>query len=86
MFRYLLGGNILAPVGPKPTRILDIGAGSGRWAVEVADEFPSATVIGLDLSPIEPQSTIPKNCEFVVGDLTDGLKFDEGSVDLVHSR
>jgi len=86
MFSYLLGANILAPIGPKPTRILDVGAGSGRWVVEVAEEFPSTIVTGLDLSPILPHGTIPSNCKFIVGDLTDGLKFDDGTVDLVHSR
>src|SRR5271170_15722 len=78
MFRNLVGRNVLAPIGPKPMRILDVGAGSGRWVVEVAEEFPSATVIGVDLSPIEPPGKVPENCEFVVGDLTDGLKFDNG--------
>jgi len=86
MFRILLGRNVLAPIGPRPTMILDVGAGSGRWVVEVAEEFPTATVTGLDLSPIDHSGKVPKNCEFVVGDLTDGLKFDDGSMGLVHSR
>ena len=86
MFRNLLGRNVVAPIGSRPTRILDVGAGSGRWVVEVAEEFPSATVTGLDLSPIDPPGNAPKNCEFMVDDLTDGLKFDDGSLDLVHSR
>ena len=58
----------------------------GAWAIEVADEFPTARVIGMDLSPIQPHH-IPRNCEFRVGDLTQDLAdFNSGSVDLVHSR
>lgn len=58
----------------------------GRWAIEVADQFPSAHVVGMDLSPIQP-TTVPLNCEFMVGDLTKELnKFNDGSMDLVHSR
>lgn len=61
-------------------------ANSGRWAIEVADEYPRATVIGLDLSPMQPDN-IPENCEFIIGDLTESLTdFDDGTFDLVHSR
>jgi hypothetical protein len=42
-------------------------------------------VVGIDLSPIQPDF-VPQNCEFVVADLNDGLDFDDGSHDLVHSR
>lgn len=78
------GQNILAPI--RPSQVLDIGTGSGRWAIEVADDYPNACVIGMDLAPIQPQS-IPRNCEFIVGDLTQDLdRFDSASFDLVHSR
>ena len=86
MFRYLLGHNVLAPIGPNPIGILDVGAGSGRWVVEVAEAIPTTVVTGLDLSPIAPPEKGSKNVEFLVGDLADGLKFDDGSLELVHSR
>jgi methylase of polypeptide subunit release factors len=38
----------IAPL-KDPRRILDIGTGSGIWAVEMADKFPEAEVIGTDL-------------------------------------
>jgi hypothetical protein len=40
----------------------------------------------MDLSPANPSYEVPDNCEFIVGDLTEGLDFDDGSLDLVHSR
>jgi ubiquinone/menaquinone biosynthesis C-methylase UbiE len=65
---------------------VDVGCGcSGAWTIEVAEEFPAANVIGIDLSPVQA-NFIPKNCKFIVGDLTQGLVFDDGSMDLVHSR
>jgi ubiquinone/menaquinone biosynthesis C-methylase UbiE len=63
-----------------------VGTGSGRWAIKVADQYEDANVVGIDLSPISPSYEVPDNCEFIVADLTEGLDFDEGSLDLVHSR
>lgn len=37
-----------APV-EDPQHILDIGTGTGIWAIEVADKFPHSNVVGLDL-------------------------------------
>ena len=64
---------------------MDVGCGSGKWCVEVANEFPSARVKGIDLSPILPRSA-PLNVDFIVADLNNGLNLDDGSQDLVHSR
>ena len=44
----------LAPLGPNIQKALDVGTGTGIWAIDFADEFPSAQVIGTDLSPIQP--------------------------------
>jgi tRNA G46 methylase TrmB len=65
--------------------IVDIGTGSGRWVVEVADDYPTAHVVGTDLSPIQP-TDVPTNAEFILMDLTQGLEFETGSVDLLQSR
>jgi hypothetical protein len=59
----------------------------GRWPIEVAEDFPKANVIGMDLAPNQPTDNIPNNCDFRVGDMTRDLDlFDDGSIDLVHSR
>ena len=48
LVRQAFKANILAPVG-QPHVILDVGVGTGRWALEVATQLPSATVVGMDL-------------------------------------
>src|SRR5690348_2751118 len=53
MLRYALRANYAAPV-ERPTSILDVGSGTGRWAMEMAQLFPQANVIGTDL--VEPKS------------------------------
>jgi ubiquinone/menaquinone biosynthesis C-methylase UbiE len=63
-----------------------VGTGSGRWVFEVAEEFPNAKVSGIDLSPICSDGISPKNAEFRVMDLTQGLQYPSSSIDLVHSR
>jgi trans-aconitate methyltransferase len=60
------GKHFLAPIA-TPHGVLDIGTGTGIWAIEVADMYPSARVIGTDLSPIQP-TWGPPNLQFQVDD------------------
>lgn len=57
----------LCPV-QNPEQILDIGTGSGIWAIDMADQYPNCQVLGTDLSPIQP-TWVPPNCKFEVDDL-----------------
>lgn len=55
-------GLIYAP-HPSNGRFLDLGCGTGIWAIEVANKYPDAFIVGVDLAPIQPPN-IPKNCDF----------------------
>ncbi|KAG8919091.1 hypothetical protein FRC01_001481, partial [Tulasnella sp. 417] len=70
--------------GHKP-RVLDLGTGSGAWAIDVATKYPGAEVLGLDLAPVNPGTVPPPNCRFEQGDATIGLK-QYGQFDIVHAR
>ncbi|KAF9871153.1 methyltransferase domain-containing protein [Colletotrichum karsti] len=62
----------------KIHRILDIGTGTGIWAVQIAELFPNAEVIGNDLSPIQT-NWVPPNVKFEVDDVESpwvGSKYD----------
>jgi tRNA G46 methylase TrmB len=48
LFDLLHGKHHLAPL-ENPERILDIGTGTGIWAMDVAVDYPEAEVIGIDL-------------------------------------
>jgi cyclopropane fatty-acyl-phospholipid synthase-like methyltransferase len=54
LFTLMLGGKLhLAPI-ENPHRILDVGTGTGIWALDIAEQYPEAEVLGTDLSPIQP--------------------------------
>ncbi|KAI1284136.1 tam domain protein [Xylaria sp. FL0933] len=67
--RLFNGKNYFAPWSQErpPKRILDLATGTGLWAVEMAEEFESSTVIGTDLSPIQPEY-VPPNVHFYIHD------------------
>jgi hypothetical protein len=74
---------LVAPVG-KPFRLHAVRAGKQT----VAEKFPSARVIGTDLSPIQPQWA-PPNAEFRVEDLDDEHRpwsSIYAGADLIHTR
>jgi len=96
MLRFAFQGNYAAPIS-TPTSILDVGTGTGRWAMEMALTFPGANVIGLDVKPpalderaaAQPDVTataLPQNYTFVPGNLLEGLPFADQSFDYVHQR
>jgi ubiquinone/menaquinone biosynthesis C-methylase UbiE len=69
----------------SPRRVLDIGTGTGIWAIEFADQTPEAEIIGTDLSPIQPRY-VPPNLKFEIDDAEDEWTFPENHFDYIHER
>jgi ubiquinone/menaquinone biosynthesis C-methylase UbiE len=65
-------------------RALDVGTGTGVGARVLADRFPQAEVIGVDVSTgmLAEARRLSPGLSFVEGDAAD-LPFDSGSFDLV---
>ncbi|EFX06413.1 methyltransferase type 11 [Grosmannia clavigera kw1407] len=74
----------LAPV-ENPKKVLDIGTGTGIWAIDFADAHPETIVIGTDVSPIQP-TWVPPNLIFEIEDCTQPWTFTPGSFDFVHMQ
>ena len=79
----LMDGHLAwAPVNPR--RVLDLGTGTGIWAIQFAQQNPDAIVVGTDLSAIQPQG-VTSNCEFIREDADDEWTLG-GTFDYVHFR
>lgn len=68
----------------KVGQVLDIGTGTGIWAINFADEHPESEVLGNDLCPIQP-SDVPPNVMFEVDDIEDEWTYSQ-PFDYIHSR
>ncbi|KXH64786.1 hypothetical protein CSAL01_10545 [Colletotrichum salicis] len=82
-------GNRLGTAPPnnpesKVGRVLDVGTGTGIWAMEFGDEHPEAEVLGIDLSPAQPEF-VPPNVRFEIDDLEEPWTYSR-PFDYIHSR
>ncbi|KAL1874364.1 hypothetical protein VTK73DRAFT_447 [Phialemonium thermophilum] len=83
----VLGGKLfLAPLEKdKIHKVLDVGTGTGIWAIDFADQFPNTEVVGTDVSPIQP-TWVPPNLKFEIEDCTQDWTFAPNSIDYIHMR
>ncbi|CAG8510359.1 644_t:CDS:2 [Ambispora leptoticha] len=92
LMRYLYQGNFKSPVqetlNAGHARVLDLGCGAGTWAIEVAKEFPSAEVTGVDITNFFPSDVTTPNVNFIEHNFQERkrLPFDDNTFDLVHMR
>ena len=68
----------------RSSRRYVLGLGLTSWLSQVADKYPSAQVLGVDLSPIQPL-WVPPNLKFIVDDIEDEWMHGD-DWDLVHLR
>ncbi|KAF8512272.1 S-adenosyl-L-methionine-dependent methyltransferase [Gautieria morchelliformis] len=76
----------LAPRQFGSPAILDVGTGSGSWALAMANEFPHCEVVGVDLAPVRLAIPLPSNCRFEIDDANLGFAHYQESFDVVHAR
>lgn len=85
LFRMTLDGALYkSPLPEDVHHVLDVGTGSGIWALEFAEEHASANVIGTDLTPVEIEPPHP-NCRFYVEDVEQDWNFDN-DFDFIFAR
>jgi hypothetical protein len=57
-----------APVLLCGARVLDIGTGTGNWAIKIGEADPTCVVVGVDVSMIQP-IWVPTNVIFEIFDV-----------------
>ncbi|KAI8169875.1 Secondary metabolism regulator LAE1 [Colletotrichum sp. SAR 10_70] len=69
-----------APIGDHPQKIIDLGTGTGIWAMEVGDQYPGAEVTGADLSPIQPDCNLKPGAWVETQDFNSNVNCDDGTM------
>jgi ubiquinone/menaquinone biosynthesis C-methylase UbiE len=77
----------LATVSEPVQSALDVGTGTGAAALAIAERFPTARVVGVDIAPemvdqARQKARDRQNLSFEVGDAS-ALPYDDASFDLV---
>ncbi|KAH8650187.1 S-adenosyl-L-methionine-dependent methyltransferase [Xylariales sp. PMI_506] len=87
MWRLIMDDDLSwAPFEDEPVNVLDIGTGTGIWAIEFAQQHPASHVVGTDISMIQPPpESIPSNCSFERDDVEEEWVFDR-VFDYIHLR
>jgi SAM-dependent methyltransferase len=91
ILRQAFVGNYVAPISlDTGSKLLDVGTGTGRWAIEMAQAFPQTRVYGVDLEESRAISgqtpSTPLNYSFQRGNVLQGLPFQGNTFDFVHQR
>ncbi|KAL7621888.1 hypothetical protein AAE478_007388 [Parahypoxylon ruwenzoriense] len=74
----------LCPV-VKPKRVLDVGTGTGVWAIEFAKRNPDSDVLGIDLNPVPPPPFAAPNCHYQIADVDEEWRFNH-PFNFIHVR
>lgn len=79
-----------API-ESPSKIIDIGCGTGLQTDLLAKRYPNATIVGIDRSPVPDLRPKPDNVTYVLGDFHELLSskhklLQPGTFDLVYGR
>jgi SAM-dependent methyltransferase len=83
---HAFGNHYLAPLSPETRTILDVGCGTGIWAIDMAQQFPQAQIIGVDIALTSLPRVLPETCLFAHADILQGLPFPSHQFDFTHQR
>lgn len=83
--RSYLEGALSFAVMESPKTILDLGAGSGAWAIQAAQLYSDALVIAADIAPL-PDRPLPSNITYLPLDILKPYPLEKETFDLIHLR
>ena len=83
---HAFGNHYLAPLSSETRTILDVGSGTGIWPIAMAQQFPQAHIIGVDIALTSLPALLPPTCLFSQADVLQGLPFPNQQFDFTHQR
>ncbi|CAJ0766616.1 19645_t:CDS:2 [Entrophospora sp. SA101] len=89
LVRAVYQSNYSSPINDLLTSgisVLDVGCGSGAWALEMATNYHKSEFVGIDVSPTFPVSIKPQNITFLEKNILESIPYDDESFDFVHMR
>lgn len=75
----------LSPIDKHCHGVINLGCGTGIWTLDFADTHPSAEVVGVNSSPIQPTWVAPI-CRFVIDDCECEWAYPPDYFDFVYIR
>ncbi|KAK0202660.1 S-adenosyl-L-methionine-dependent methyltransferase [Desarmillaria ectypa] len=88
----LIGAHCVGPVPEllmsEPGRqkiVVDMCTGTGKWVMEMAEQYPHIHFYGFDIVPIATRYPLP-NVTFELHDVGERTRYPDRSIDLVHAR
>lgn len=82
-----ISNHYLAPLTPTSAQtILDVGAGTGIWPVEMSNLFPQAHIIGVDVALSSLPRPLSPTCVFIQANILQGLPFPDAQFTFTHQR
>ncbi|KAF5323360.1 hypothetical protein D9611_005643 [Ephemerocybe angulata] len=90
--KHLRGSSSYVNFAEPPTRVLDLGCGTGSWIIEAAREWPECEFVGFDLVNVQfatklLERSVANRIQWKHGNfLTTKLPFDDDEFDHVHVR
>ena len=78
---------ILKMLKPRPgSRLLDLGPHDGEFTMRVAARLRAGSVAGVELLDVHAEIARRRGIDVQVGDIDEGLPFDDDSFDVVHAN
>ena len=68
-----------------PQRVIDVGTGTGIWAIDMGDRYPLYKITGVDQAYLQP-AWVPPNVNFEIDNVTSPWLDKDNSVDFIHVR
>ncbi|KAI9465573.1 hypothetical protein BJY52DRAFT_593170 [Lactarius psammicola] len=90
--KQLSGSHTFHVFDTPPTKVLDLGCGSGYWILECAKQWRNCDFVGLDLVPLHPDLSLLRSSDlgsritWVQANCLEGLPFPNEEFDFVHIK